>query len=42
MRIVLIGKWVEPAQNTESQKLFRVFGIGFGYEGAVYYSQKQI
>lgn len=42
MRIVLIGKWVELTEKNELQKLFRVFGIGFGFEGAVYYSQKQI
>ncbi len=45
MRIVLIGEWMSHSSGSEMQKepeLFRVFGLGFGLEGNIYFSREQI
>jgi hypothetical protein len=45
MRIVLIGAWMPKTSESDMQsdpELFRVFGLGFGLEGSIYFSREQI
>lgn len=45
MRILLIGAWMPETSESDMQsdsELFRVFGLGFGLEGNIYFSREQI